>query len=208
MIPRMSLRDRKRARTRQALVDAAVELFERNGYDETTVADIAAAAEIGARTFFSYFASKEELLFPEADARVGAALTSIAARKPDDGPAEVLLQALRLVGDDGDGMGDRQAALRLRLIRTVPAVRSRGMQIQWEAQHQIAGHLAAAFPDELDLVTAGALTGAFVGAVTGALQALLTEVERPDDPAVVQAAVERATAVALAPWLRAEKFRN
>ena len=64
----MSLRDRKRARTRQALVDAATDLFERNGYDETTVADIAAAAEIGTRTFFSYFASKEELLFPESDA--------------------------------------------------------------------------------------------------------------------------------------------
>ena len=60
----------KRARTRQALVDAAVELFSRKGYEQTTVADIAAAAEIGTRTFFSYFASKEEVLFPEADFRV------------------------------------------------------------------------------------------------------------------------------------------
>ena len=76
------LRDRKRARTRQALVDAATELFERNGYDETTVADIAAAAEIGTRTFFSYFASKEELLFPESDARVRAAVEAIASRGP------------------------------------------------------------------------------------------------------------------------------
>jgi AcrR family transcriptional regulator len=204
----MSLRDRKRARTRQAVVDAAVELFERNGYDETTVADIAAAAEIGARTFFSYFASKEEVLFPQTDARVGAAVDAIAAREPDDGPAEVLLRALRVVGEDGGGMGDRLAALRLRLIRSVPAVRSRGLQIQWEAQHEIAGHLAAAFPDELDLVTAGALTGAFVGAVTGALQVLLADAEKPDDPAAVQAAVERATDLALTPWLRTEKFRH
>src|SRR4051812_20641895 len=112
----MSLRDRKRARTRQALVDAATELFARHGYDETTIADIAAAADIGTRTFFSYFASKEDLLFPESDARVRAAVEAIAARRPDDGPAEVLLAALHQVGDDNDDLAGRLAALRLRLV--------------------------------------------------------------------------------------------
>src|ERR1700754_5149823 len=106
----MSLRERKRERTRQALIDAAVELFERQGYEETTVADIAAAAEIGTRTFFSYFASKEELLFPETDARVAAAVAAIADRGPDDGPAEVLLRALHEVGDD-DAASARLAVL-------------------------------------------------------------------------------------------------
>ncbi|HYR16536.1 MAG TPA: helix-turn-helix domain-containing protein, partial [Mycobacterium sp.] len=72
-----SLRERKRLRTRQALVDAAAELFEQRGYDGTTIADIAAAADISTRTFFSYFASKEDILFPDADARVKAALTAI-----------------------------------------------------------------------------------------------------------------------------------
>jgi AcrR family transcriptional regulator len=198
----VSLRDRKRARTREALVAAATDLFERNGYDETTVADIAASAEIGTRTFFSYFASKEELLFPESDARVRAAVAAIAARGPDDGPAEVLLRALHNVGDDNDDMSSRLAALRLRLIRTVPAVRGRALQIQLDAQREIARHLAAAFPDELDEVSAAALTGAFVGAVTGALQVLLEDSGKLDDPAVVQAAVQRATDVALTPWLR------
>jgi DNA-binding transcriptional regulator YbjK len=59
-----SLRERKRERTRRALIDAAAQLFERKGYDETTVAQIAAAAEIGTRTFFGYFASKEESCSP------------------------------------------------------------------------------------------------------------------------------------------------
>src|SRR4029453_2413392 len=102
-----TLRDRKRARTRQALVEAATALFERNGYDETTVADIADAAEIGTRTFFSYFATKEELLFPESDARVRAAVEAIEHRGPDDGPAEVLLHALQRIGDDSDDLGSR-----------------------------------------------------------------------------------------------------
>jgi hypothetical protein len=91
----MSLRDRKRARTRQALIDAAVDLIERKGYEATTIADIAAAAEIGTRTFFSYFPSKEDLLFPETDRRVRVAVDAIAGRSPDEEPADVLLRALR-----------------------------------------------------------------------------------------------------------------
>jgi AcrR family transcriptional regulator len=197
----VSLRDRKRARTRQALVAAATELFERNGYDETTIADIAAAAEIGTRTFFGYFASKEELLFPESDARVDAVLEAIAARGPDDTPAIVLLRALQRVGQDSDDLGGRLAALRVRLIQTVPAVRGRALQIQLSAQREIARHLASAFADRLDEVTAAALTGAFVGAITAALQVLLEDPARAKDPAAVQATVREATNVALAPWM-------
>ena len=76
----LSLRERKRLRTRQALVDAATELFLRNGYERTTVADIAAAADVGTRTFFSYFPTKEDVLFPEGDVRVQAAVDAIATR--------------------------------------------------------------------------------------------------------------------------------
>jgi AcrR family transcriptional regulator len=204
----MSLRDRKRARTRQALVDAALELFERDGYEQTTVADIAAAAEIGTRTFFSYFASKEELLFPESDARVRATVEAIASRRPDEGPAEVLLRALRTVGQDSDDMTGRLAALRLRLTRTVPAIRGRGLQIQLDAQREIARHLAQAFPDRLDDVGAAALTGAFIGAITAALQALLDQTDHPDDPAALHQALHQATDMALAPWLTPPRPRR
>lgn len=209
MLPGMSLRDRKRARTRQALIDAATDLFERKGYDETTIADIAAAAEIGARTFFSYFASKEELLFPEADRRVQAAIDAIATRGPAEGPAEVLLRALGEINDTSEEMVSPLAALRLRMIQTVPAVRGRALQVQLDAQREIAQHLAEAFPDQLDPVRAAALTGAFVGAVAGALQVLLDRIEADGtdgaggaDPAALQAAMRTATEVALAPWRR------
>jgi AcrR family transcriptional regulator len=198
-----SLRERKRDRTRKALIDAAVDLFERNGYDGTTVADIAEAADIGTRTFFSYFASKEELLFPESDARVTAAVTAIANRKPGDRPADVLLRALRDVGAaDGepDDMVDRVAAARVRLFRTVPAVRGRALQIQLDAQREIAGHLQRAFPAELDQVTAAALVGAFIGAVSAALQVLLDDPDAPADPDNLRRQLRHATDLALRPW--------
>jgi AcrR family transcriptional regulator len=193
----MSLRDLKRARTRQAVIDAAIELFERQGYDETTVAEIAAAAEIGARTFFSYFASKEELLFPESDARVDATLDAIAHRDPDDGPTEVLLRALGNVTAASDEIVSPLAALRMRLVQTVPAVRGHALRVQLDAQQQIARYLADVFPERLDRVQAAALTGAFIGAISAALQALFEQADQAVDPAI---AMRTATEVALAPW--------
>lgn len=198
-----SLRERKRERTRQAIVDAAVDLFERNGYEGTTIADIAAAAEIGTRTFFSYFASKEELLFPESDARVAAAIAAIAARKPGDRPADLLVRALQEINEDNTEMASRTAQLRMRLTQTVPAVRGRGLQVQLDAQLEIARHLRAAFPDDLDAVQAAAVVGAFVGAVTGALQVLLEEPGALDDPRKMQRRMREATAAALRPWMSA-----
>lgn len=196
-----SLRDRKRARTRQAVVDAAVELFERDGYDATTVADIAAAADIGTRTFFSYFASKEEVLFPEMDGRVRTALAAIAARRPDDRPVDVLLRGLD-EASAGSDMTSRVGALRLRLVHTVPAVRGRGLQLQQIGMHEIARHLREAYPDELDDARAAALVGAFVGAVSGALDVLLSG-ERPGSAEELRARMQAATAAALDPWRRA-----
>jgi AcrR family transcriptional regulator len=198
-----TLRDRKRDRTRRALVNAAIDLFERHGYDGTTVADIAEAADIGTRTFFSYFASKEELLFPESDARVQAAVTAIANRKPADRPADVLLRALQdVAAPDGepDDMVDQVATVRLRLIRTVPALRGRALQIQLDAEREIAGHLHRAFPAELDEVSAAALVGAFVGAIGGALRVLLDDPDAPGDPDHLRRQLRHATDIALRPW--------
>jgi AcrR family transcriptional regulator len=193
-----SLRERKRTRTRQALIDAAAQLFERRGYDGTTVADIAAAADVSTRTFFSYFASKEEVLFPDADARVDAAMTAIDDRRPGERPTEVLLRALGELGDAGDDLVGPLAALRLRFVRSVPSVRGRGLQRQLDAQTEIAKRLHAAFPDELSEVEAAALVGAFVGAIGGALEVLLRDGDM--DPDTVRERLQRATAVGLRPW--------
>ncbi len=208
-VPPSALRDRKRERTRRALLEAAVELFENRGYEETTVADIAATADVGTRTFFNYFASKEELLFPEPDERVRAAVAAIGGRRPGERPVEVLLRALRAAGDNpGDHLIDdlnaRIAAVRARVSRTVPAVSGRAAHAQLLAQRELGRQLHAAFPEEFDEVGAAALVGAVVGAVSGALTVLFQQPHSSqEDGERLHRRIHETTSRVLQPWLSA-----
>ena len=67
---RPSVRETKRAETREKIVKAAFELFQQRGYDGTTVDDIVALAGVGKRTFFRHFPSKVEVAFPYEQQRL------------------------------------------------------------------------------------------------------------------------------------------
>jgi hypothetical protein len=161
---------------------------------------------VGTRTFFNYFDSKEELLFPEPDARVRAAVHAIATRRPNERPVEVLLRALRAAGDNpGDHLGDdlaaRIAVLRAQVSRTVPAVSGRAAHAQLAAQQEIAAQLRGAFPDELDDIGAAALVGAVIGAVSGALTVLFSGRHALEDGERLHHKIRETTSRVLAPWL-------
>jgi AcrR family transcriptional regulator len=166
----LPLRERKRRRTRALLIETGRRLFEERGYDETTVADIAAAAEIGSRTFFAYFETKEQLLFPDADPRVTATMAAIRTRSPSDTPVDVLLSGFDSAAIDEESRSP-VAHLRQRLMRDVAPIQARAMRLQFDAQRQITDALLEAYP-ALAPVEAAALVGAFIGAVAAAFQSL------------------------------------
>jgi AcrR family transcriptional regulator len=92
---RTGLRERNKAKRHAAILTAALELFAERGYDGTTIADIAAAAEVAPRTISLYFPSKQDIVLAEvADAaeRLTAALRQ---RRPGESPVEVFGAWLR-----------------------------------------------------------------------------------------------------------------
>jgi AcrR family transcriptional regulator len=79
--PALGLRERKKQRTRATLLDAAVELCDRQGFERTTVDQIAAIAEVSPRTFSRYFATKDAIAFALIDDAVDLAALEL-ARQP------------------------------------------------------------------------------------------------------------------------------
>jgi AcrR family transcriptional regulator len=136
------LRERKKLRTREAIIDAALDLFERKGYDATTVEDIAAAADVSPRTFFRYFESKLALVM----ARSGSGSDhghldfgpAIAARPAD----EDLLEAVRHVVHDelGPKVADPLVAREFQVMLGTPSLRNLAREHFYEEE---AGMVAA-----------------------------------------------------------------
>ena len=138
------LRERKKQRTHEAIVRRAMELFLRDGFEATTVADIAAAADISPRTFFGYFAAKEDVVFHGDD----ELLDGLVARIRDRPAGEDAFDALRawvLALDAERGLEQPGERARRRLIRETPvlAVRERANLARIEAV------LAEAVADDL-----------------------------------------------------------
>jgi AcrR family transcriptional regulator len=87
------LRERKKQRTRAMLVDAAVKLCIEQGYDNTTVEQIAAAAEVSPRTFSRYFPTKDSVMVSVLDDLVNAALAELATIGTEVPPLTALARA-------------------------------------------------------------------------------------------------------------------
>lgn len=82
--PPLGLRERKKLQTRRALERAAFDLFAQQGYVETTVEDIAAAAQVSRASFFRYFGSKEDVLAADDDLRREQFMAALTSRPADE----------------------------------------------------------------------------------------------------------------------------
>ncbi|MFE7229508.1 TetR/AcrR family transcriptional regulator [Streptomyces sp. NPDC001231] len=124
--PPMGLRERKKLKTRQAIRSATFALIEEQGYDATTIEQIADRAEVSPSTVFRYFPTKEDIvLTDEYDAVM---LEELRSRPADEPWMDSLRHVMRKALDLGLSEETEMTRLRARLGAEVPAVRSRMME--------------------------------------------------------------------------------
>lgn len=183
-------RERNKHHTRTTLAQAALRLFAERGYDEVTVAEIAAAAGVSTRTFFSYYPSKADVLFTDAGQRL-AAIGGLLAEQATAGapPIAALRAALTsLLATTGDDLFGPTRSLRVQLILDRADLRERATHLVLAAQHQLVGHLTRTYSGQLDEDHAVVLVGGLLGALLAAVGHAITH-DHP--PQRIHAAVDR-----------------
>jgi AcrR family transcriptional regulator len=143
------LRVRKKLETRQALVDAAIQLATSKGFDATTVDDIAAAVGVSARTFHRYFERKEDAVLADSGVRLSefrTALDESAAAAP------TVLAAVRHATVTSFSRRIEQPKERARneLVRTTPSLRAYNLSLYDRWASVITEHAAAAVGESPD----------------------------------------------------------
>ena len=134
------LRERKKQKTRESIQREAMRLFEKQGYEETTIEQIAAAVEISPSTFFNYFPSKEDVVLYDAYDPILAKLLS---DRPADEPLSI---AFRRVLETMGGIFERDREIILargRLWFEVPALRARLWEELEKAELFMSAQIAA-----------------------------------------------------------------
>jgi AcrR family transcriptional regulator len=191
--PAAGLRERKKERVREQLIEAAVKLFSRKGFDATTIDDIVGAVEVSRRTFFRYFDTKEDVLPAWFDRHVDSVLAMLDARPGGEAP----MVSLRHVLDGIADLYESRMATVLSIERVIgrePSLVARRYARMDEMAERLAKRLAArgrtkdeAYYRLLSRVALAIASSAIERWVTGAGKASLSDTMRDSYRAVDEA---------------------
>jgi AcrR family transcriptional regulator len=159
----LGLRERKKIQTRRTLWRTAMGLFVEHGFDNVSVAQIAAAAEVSKMTVFNYFPTKEDLVLGPMSDHVDEPARVVAAR----GPGETPLSAIRRhfiasveAQDPSSGLNDDPEILSVhRLIHETPVLLQRALSVQAQMEDLLARELDGPEPGLTARVVAAQLIG-------------------------------------------------
>jgi len=156
------LRERKKARTRAAIRQEAMRLFREQGWEQTTVEQIAEAAEVSPSTFFRYFPTKEDVvLLDEYD---GLIVESFRAQPAELTPLQAMRKALREVFANLTPREREEEGERLRLSREVPELRAARLDELIRTMRLLAAIVGERVGRSADDPAVLAFAGAVIGA--------------------------------------------
>ncbi len=127
-------RERKKLRTRQVLAATALRLFAEQGFEATTIEDITEAVDVAPRTFFRYFASKEEVILPDKSEILARLRRALAERPATEFLWVSVREALMCFAAALSEEELDVVLLRARLLASAPVLRARNLERQavWE----------------------------------------------------------------------------
>jgi AcrR family transcriptional regulator len=163
-----SLRERKKQQTRAALQEHALRLFLTRGYEATTIEDIAEAAGVSPRTFFRYFATKEEVLIKDPYDR---RFLDVFLERPQEEPiVESIRVAMRSVlptvmSDESEAM-----LLRAKLMSQTPELSAQMWHNFAEAETMLAAVIGPRLGEHASRLTVEAAAAAAFAALRVAIQ--------------------------------------
>jgi AcrR family transcriptional regulator len=159
------LRERKKQRTRERIVEAAFELFAERGFDGTTIADIAEAAEIAPRTFFSYFPSKDDVVFYDFEETQATIASWLQNREPGTNAIDALRAGIAS-GVEEIGPGDpREKQLRKRLMRENESLAAHSEHLKGKLADLLGEAVAEDLGDEPSDLRPRLVAAAFLAAI-------------------------------------------
>lgn len=144
--PAADRRERKKRQLRDALIHAALELFQSQGYESTAVHEITDAVDVSERTFFRYFASKEDLVLSFMGDRLDLMLRALAGRPASEEPLTAVRHAfhesLRSAAPAGRAGDVRPYLSVVRLIESSPSLLAASLRYVHDHDAEIVGVLA------------------------------------------------------------------
>ncbi|WP_340374191.1 TetR family transcriptional regulator [Streptomyces sp. SS7] len=174
---------------RDALVAAAFRLFLERGYEQTTVDDIVALAGVGRRSFFRYFPSKEDVVFPDHERCLADMTAFLAASEPDAEPVRRVCDGARLVLRMY-AENPSFSVQRYRLTKKVPGLRAYELSVVWRYERALAEYLRGRFAGGADgSLRADVIASAVVAAHNNALRSWLRSDGEGDATATVDHAL-------------------
>ena len=154
MIEQAGLRARKKVRTRDAIADAAISLFLARGFDQVSVSDIAATAEVSKPTLFRYFATKEDLILHRFADHRGEAARVVRDRRPGTAPMTALHEHFRAGLDHFEpvtGLNDHPEVVAFhRLVFATPSLAGRLLQYTLDDEEALAAVLGPGVAGRLE----------------------------------------------------------